>query len=188
MVFIDRMQDITKVLDRDGLVLLPTDTSWVMAASSKSQKALSRIIDLKEKVSQHPITILVNSIEMFKYYCPRLHPRIETLLMYFDRPLTLVIPIDQCNLPEHLKSLNKTIAFRLTFDPFCDTIIDMMNSPLIISVAKLDSWYPRSFSDISSNILERMNYICKHRLNQSGFEPELVARFYDMGELELLRE
>ncbi len=188
MVFIDKMQDITSVMDEGGLVLMPTDASWSIAGDAYSEFALEKILNLKKDLSKYPITLLVNSLEMFKYYFPYLHPRIETLLSLHERPLTLILPVASSNVPNHLKTLHSSVAIRLSYDNFCNTIIDLINGPLIITAARSSMNFPTSFSEISTSIIEKMDYVCRHKIEQSGFYPEVVAQYNDLGELEFLRE
>jgi L-threonylcarbamoyladenylate synthase len=188
MVFIDKVHNITKVMDHGGMVLLPTDASWCIAGDARNKIVLKHILNLKQGLSDFPVTLMVNSMDMFKLYFPRLHPRIETLLSFLERPLTLVIPVENSLIPNHLKQLYPSIAVRLSHDLFCNTIIDMIGGPLLISVARNSMRFPRSFAEISTAIIEKMDYVCKHRFNQSGFYPEVVARYNELGDLEFLRE
>jgi len=94
----DNLEKIVDVLTTGGLVLYPTDTIWGIGCDATQQEAVQKIFDLKKRPNDKPFVLLVDSIEMLKNYVEHIHPRIETLLMYHTKPLTVVY--DQAkNLP-----------------------------------------------------------------------------------------
>ncbi len=189
MVFNDKMHHLTNALDNDGLVLLPTESVWCIGANMHSKLALNKIVTLKSKVSQYPITILVNSIAMLKEYCPALPPKIETLLYYFERPITIVFPASNTKFPQHITEFQSTVAVRLSLEPLCQTLIDLMSNPIIVSSARCNSHtFPTSFDEIDSEIIRNVNYICQHKSTNTGFIPEAIISSEGEGDLVFLRE
>jgi L-threonylcarbamoyladenylate synthase len=131
---------------------------------------------------------MVDSIEMLKRYVS-IHPRLETLLVYHEKPLSIIYT-EIKNLPDEILSEKRSIAVRVTLDPFCREIITMLDRPLISTSANVSGEpYPRNFHEISSPIIRNMDYIVNYRQNDfSENFPSVLAEFNRRGELSFLRE
>lgn len=126
---------------------------------------------------------------MLKHFFPNIHPRIETLLYYHERPLSIVYSSIESKLPKHIINTSSTLTIRMALDPLVIKLIDLMNEPIIVSAAKTDATYfPTSFDGIDAHIIRNMSYICQHRSDENGFEPEVIVSCNYQGELEFLRE
>jgi L-threonylcarbamoyladenylate synthase len=187
MVFDDKMHEVIGSLENDGIILYPTDTVWALGCSIKSQSAISKIRHLKS-MGKKPMVTLASSIEMLKKYIPHIHPRVETLLSYHKKPLTIVYPKPR-NLPEHIIAEDNTIAIRIPDDEFCKTLIDLLGHPIVstLPIAK-EAKKSINYNDIPKEFLDASNYICYHRRNIiSNTLPSIIVK-YDMdGELDFIR-
>ena len=112
------LQKTIDTLESDGLILYPTDTNWSIGCDATSELAVTRVFRLKNRPYSQPMTILVDSMEMLKRYVDHVHPRIETLLSFHLRPLTIVYDA-AVNLPSKLTAADGSIAVRIPQDEFC---------------------------------------------------------------------
>ena len=92
------LETALKILHQGGLLLHPTDTIWSISCDATNPFGIRKVFQLKRNSSYQHVEILVDSLGMLREYVEHLHPRIETLLVYHVRPLTIVM--DQArNLP-----------------------------------------------------------------------------------------
>ena len=189
MVFADKMHDIIRVLENDGVIVYPTDTIWGLGCSVMSRIALEKIYDIKKVESKKPFTLLCSNLSMLKKYVRRIHPRVETLLSYHERPLTIVYPQAR-NLPESVIAKDGSIPIRITTEIFSRTIIELLGCPIITTSASImENQYPSSFSEIDSEVLQRADYVCHHnRSMKSEMSPSVIASYDKKGELIFLRD
>ena len=185
----DNIEDITSILNRGGLILYPTDTIWGIGCNACDVKAIDRIYKLKQRATSKNFVILVDSIEMLKNYIREVPPRIETLLYYHTRPLTMVFN-EPRNLPDSLIASDNTIAIRIAQDEFCKELIAAFGFPLVATSANISGQpYPANFGEISSDIIRGVDYIAKIRRHEKTMgEPSVIAKIMEDGELEFLRE
>lgn len=185
----DKIEDITSVLSKGGLILYPTDTIWGIGCNALDEAAIDRIYKLKQRLTSKSFVILVDSIEMMKKYVQEVPPRIETLLYYHTRPLTLVMEGAQ-NLPANLVAPDNTIAIRIAQDEFCRELIGAFGFPLVSTSANISGQpYPATFGEISSDIIKGVDYIVKIRRHEKTLgQPSVIAKLKDDGELDFLRE
>lgn len=188
MVFADKMHDVIRVLENEGVIVYPTDTIWSIGCSIFCKSALERIHKLKGRSHKDPFVLLCSNLEMLKKYVNRIHPRVETLLTYHERPLTIVYP-EARNLPQHAIAANGSVAIRITTEPFSRTIIELLGCPIVSTSASFsDGIFPSSFEDIGTEILQEADYVCYHNRHlKSNKEPSIIASYDKKGELYFIR-
>ena len=179
-----------KILSSGGLVLLPTDTLWSIACLPSHSNTLNRLIQLKRQKYADNFELLVSSVGMLKQYVEHLHPRLETLLAYHLRPLTMIFD-NPTNLSSDALDAAGNIHIRLVQDPFCAALLEHLNQPLISTFAHVrDSVPPMNFGAISSEIIQGVDYVVKYRQNDKNIDelPVMVKLLEDQEELEFIRE
>lgn len=183
------LETIISSLEAGGLILYPTDTIWCIGCDATNPAAIQRIRNLCKCNSSDPFILLAASIEMLKTYVPIIHPRVETLLLFHTRPLTVVY--EQATLlPENALAPDGSVAFRIPQDDFCLALIDNFGKPIVAAAAHTgDVPYPRHFGEISSAIIEGIDFVVKYRqMEKEMGEPSVVARMSEEEELVFLRE
>lgn len=185
---ISETQQLAQVLSRGGIVLYPTDTIWGLGCDALNEKATDRIYSLKQRPRDKPLILLVSSIAMLKKYVPRVHPRLETLLSFHKRPLTVIYP-DPVLLPDFAKGPDGSIAMRVTCDPFCRDLIEHLGGPLVSTSANFsDAPAPEHFGGISSDLLRKVDYVAHHRRDQTTVgAPSAIVKLSEKAELIFLR-
>ena len=126
---------------------------------------------------------------MMKSYVREIHPRVETLLGFHDKPLTIIYPATS-GLPDILKAPDGSLAIRVVRDSFCQELIEQSGHPLVSTSANQTNHpYPNTFGEISSDIIKGVNYVCKYRQGSRTFQPpSVIASFNKRGALHFIRE
>ena len=100
---------------------------------------------------------------MLKEFVPGLHPRLETLLVFHNRPLTIVFKKVE-NFPLELLEPDGSIAIRLVKDVFSKLIIQRTGKPLMATYANLEEDdFPPYFGAVSSAVIQKVDYVVKFR-------------------------
>lgn len=185
----DDISEIARLLEAGGLICYPTDTIWAIGCDATNETAIARLSALKELPPGTGYVILVNNIEMLKQYAPKIHPRVETLLAYHQRPLTMIYE-KPAGLPAGVKHANGTAAIRVATDEFCRELIEAFGKPIVGTAAcKHGKPWPPTFGGISSEILGGVDYVVKYRQDdKEPHEPSAIARLDRHKELEFIRE
>lgn len=58
------IQKACDLLNKDGIVVIPTDTNWVMTASFDSKKAIDRLYRIKGESKHHHFSLLCSDLSM----------------------------------------------------------------------------------------------------------------------------
>lgn len=182
-------EELLKTLRADGLILFPSDTVWAIGCDATNSAAIRRLYALKNRAPEVPFILLVDSIDMLKQYVGHVHPRIETLLYFHQRPLTIIY--DQpCNLPAEAIAADGTVAIRVVQDEYCKSVIQALGKPVVATTAcKESAPVPHYFGEIQSDILEGVDWVARHRRKERHFEDlSVIARLDVQEELEFIRE
>ncbi len=189
MKIADIIENSYKTLRSGGVLLYPTDTIWGIGADIRNEAACHQVYHIKKREHSQPLIYLVSSIEMLKEYTVDLHPRIETLLFYHNKPLTLIHRAAH-NVPGWAKSKEGTIAFRVSTDGFCKRIIERLGRPISSTSANISGApFPVNYEDISEEIIQTVDGIANPYPKKKGrLLPSVLARYDDEGQLIVLRE
>lgn len=185
-------QDFIKSFNtlQDGnLLLFATDALWSVGCDMSQEKGLNRLIQLLPNHAPYSFEILTNSADMIKEYVQHLHPRLETLLLYHSRPLTLVIE-NTVNVPPSILHEDGTAAFRVVTDVFCSMLIEKLGKPIISVFAPgRDHPFSQNFGSISSDLIEQVDYVSKNNQHKkfAGLPPVMV-QLTNEEELDFIRE
>ncbi|MEZ4917688.1 MAG: L-threonylcarbamoyladenylate synthase [Saprospiraceae bacterium] len=185
----DDISEIIALLEKGGTICYPTDTIWGIGCDALNEAAIEKINQLKGGPPDSGYILLVDGIDMLKQYVPKIHPRLETLLSFHTRPLSIVYAESE-GLPDSVKAPDGSIAIRVATDEFCQELIASFGKPLISTAACLKGEpYPPSFGGISSEIIAGVDYVVRHRRDdKAANEPSPVARLDRHQELEFVRE
>jgi L-threonylcarbamoyladenylate synthase len=184
----DNLPEIVAILQNDGIICYPTDTIWGIGCDATNEKAVEKISSIKNRPPEKGYVVLVSSLEMLRKYTSFIPPRLETLLDFHVRPISIIYEADE-SLPKSVVAPDGTVAVRIVKDDFCCQLIEMLGKPLISSSANVSGEpFPKNFGAISSEILQKCDYVVRHRQRETtAGEPSTVARLDEFQELEFLR-
>jgi L-threonylcarbamoyladenylate synthase len=185
----DNLGDILDTLRNGGIILYPTDTLWAIGCDATNPEAVEKVLALKNIQQSKGLVVLTDSVDMAMEYVDHIPPRIDTLLMYHTRPLTVIYEQGE-NLPKNVFAANGTVAIRVAKDAFCKHLIQQFEKPIIATGACIGyAPLPLTFGNISSEILEGVNYIVRYRREEkTPQEPSQMVCLDANGELDFIRE
>ena len=173
---IDQQEELTMALtalSSNQIILCPTDTVWSLAGRIRPTKNVERLQKLSAGRPDYPLELLVSSLEMFRGVSKEVHPRIEMLLSYHQRPLSVLLNLND-NIQSLLGLANQEIPVRLIKNGFIHDLIETFGEPLLsIPASKLDAKIPQYFGQLRSDILEEADYIV--RVKQRDRNPKVPS-------------
>lgn len=186
----EKFDEILAVLRRGGTILYPTDTIWAIGCDATSEKAVQHLISIKGRKPEKGYIVLVDSLEMLKKYVGTIHPRVQTLLSYHTRPLTVIYE-ESVGVASNAIAADGSVAVRIVQDAFCRELIRQFGKPIIKTSANVTGeGHPTNYGKISSDILEKVDKVVRLKQDvKADSEPSVVARFnVETEELDFLRE
>ncbi len=133
----NNLELIKSILDDSGIIVFPTETVWGLGCRFDNQKAVTRLYEIKGRITSNPLQIQVSSISEFeKYSIIENNIVLEQILKkYLPGPLSIVL--NKKNVPDFVTSNLKTVAFRLSSCSYLLEIIDYLGYPIASSSCNL---------------------------------------------------
>lgn len=127
-----------------GVIAIPTDTVYGLAASHTSAEALDRIFAIKRRPVDRTLPILVSSIDALARVTDHFDERIARLLdELWPGPLTVALPARRGLLP-HLVAPDSTIGARMPNHPLALEIIEKAGGAIACTSANRSGEPPAS--------------------------------------------
>lgn len=116
-------QQVTRVIRQGGVVALPTETYYGLGVNPFDEKAVARLLSVKEREPGKPILILLGSLEQLESCVTVVPPAASVLIeSFWPGPLTLVLPARPA-LPKNLSAGTGMVGVRLSS---CRPLTDLL--------------------------------------------------------------
>lgn len=85
------LEQVTKIIQDGGVVILPTDTVYGIAVDSFNEKAIKRVYDLKSREKGKPVNIVVSNINMIEDVTSKItNSEKKVIEKFFPGALTII--------------------------------------------------------------------------------------------------
>lgn len=181
------IKNAVEVLKQGGIILYPTDTVWGIGCDATNSEAVQKIYQLKKRVETKAMICLVADDRMLNKYVKEIPSAALDIIDITDVPTTIIYDEAQ-NLAENLIGEDKTIAIRIPDDEFCYQLLRKLNGALVSTSANISGEpTPKSFKEISSDILKGVDYVVDlHREKKAG-KPSSIIKLSNNGVVKIIR-
>lgn len=177
-----------RVLESGGLVAVPTETVYGLAARADSAEAVAKIYAAKGRPDFNPLIVHVSGPEQAARYAefsPEARALAET---YWPGPLTLVVPRRaDAGLTGAVTAGLPTIALRAPAHPAMRALLEQLDFPLAAPSANRSGFIsPTTPSHVLASLDGRIDLVLDGGSTEAGVESTIVAVRAD-GSVEELR-
>lgn len=126
----DNIRLAAEIIKAGGLVAVPTETVYGLAANGLDEAAVRRIYDVKGRPEQKPLSLMVhgvNAMEMYWTYVP--HAARALAGRFWPGPLTMVMTAKP-GIPETVRAGGDTVALRCPDHPLTLELLKDCRLPL----------------------------------------------------------
>ena len=176
-----------EVIDGGGVILFPTDTIWGLGCDATNKIAVQRIYDIKNRHELKSMICLMESDAMLSRWIVDVPEVGYDLIELSEHPLTLILDGAK-SVAENLLAPDGSLGVRVVKHTFCQRLIQKMRKPLVATSAnKSGNPFPKSFAEITPEILQAVDYIVP--LDQSLIlsRPSTIIRLKSNGEVAIIR-
>jgi L-threonylcarbamoyladenylate synthase len=126
-----------EIIRRGGLVGMPTETVYGLAANALDAAAVERVFDAKRRPSWDPLIVHIASLDMLPLVASDIPQRVRELTTKFwPGPLTLLMPRSQ-KIPAIVTAGRANVAVRMPAHPVALALIHAAGVPLAAPSANL---------------------------------------------------
>ena len=177
-----------QILCDGGLVAVPTETVYGLAARADSDAAVARIYEAKGRPSFNPLIVHVASLEQAREFAD-FPPAAERLAReYWPGPLTLVLPRHRgARLAPAVTAGLETLALRMPAHPVMRVLLDRTGFPLAAPSANRSGFIsPTSPAHVLASLDGRIDAVLDGGECERGLESTIAAVRSD-GSVDVLR-
>ena len=177
-----------EILRKGGLVAVPTETVYGLAARADDDAAVARIYEAKGRPSFNPLIVHVSSLEAARQIAEFSQEAERLAQEYWPGPLTLVLPRRKdARLAEAVTAGLDTVAIRMPNHPVMRDILSSLDFPLAAPSANRSGFIsPTSAAHVLASLEGRINAVIDGGECERGLESTIIA-VREGGALEQLR-
>ena len=188
MVNSDDIKAAVECMRKGGVILYPTDTVWGIGCDATNAEAVARIYKIKKREESKAMICLVDSDNRLQRYV-RDVPEVAWDVMNLATSPTTVILDGADGLAANLIADDGSIAMRITKEEFSHELCYRMQKPIVSTSANISGMpAAQNYRDISEEILQAVDYVCKSRRNEhQPHQPSSIIRLRKNGEVTIIR-
>jgi L-threonylcarbamoyladenylate synthase len=163
-------------IETGGVVAIPTDTVYGIAASLAHPRALERIYELKGRPEHNPLPVLVSSTLDLERIAAELAPDVALLLdRFWPGPLTVVVPA-RAGVPRRVTAGGATIGVRMPNHPLAIEVIARSGGAVACTSANLSGEPPAcTAAEVVASFDDRLDLILDGGRAPGGVASTVVA-------------
>ena len=174
----EQIEKAVSVLNRDGLVVYPTETVYGLGADALSDTAVLRIYEAKKRLLGKPVSIAVSDIDMI-YGVACVDELSEIFIKKFlPGPVTIILPAKQV-LPEALTGGTGMIGIRYPDHQIALQLISALDSPITSTSANISG-------EVSPTTAEMVNVPHDYMID-GGALPGTPSTVVNLAERKIVR-
>jgi L-threonylcarbamoyladenylate synthase len=177
---------IIKILQSDGVGILPTDTLYGIVGNAFSKKTVERIYKIKGRDENKPFIVLISSIKDLEKF--NIDFNISILNKFWPGKFSILLPFKNklsINKFKYLHRGTNEIAFRL---PNKKSLIELLKKtgPLVAPSANPQGFDPASnIKEAKAYFEDKVNFYVAGGILKSA--PSTLLRINKNGEIQVLR-
>lgn len=130
------LQRVVDALERDGIVIYPTDSVYAFGCSIRSPKAIERLRRMKGK-DVEDFTVVFSDMAQVAEYCRVDNAVFRILKRNLPGPFTFVLPASS-RVPDKVLAKRRTLGVRIPDNAVARAVVEALGAPLITSSVKDD--------------------------------------------------
>ena len=154
------IKEAVTALKKGGIILIPTETVYGIAADATNKNAIRKIYEIKQRDASKPLQLLVKNLAEASKYALFNEPSRKAAETYWPGPLTLILDeIKGNNLAQNLNSNDGTIGVRVPKHEILDELFNKIGFPLAATSANLSGEKPfTGFEEAKTFFNNKLDY------------------------------
>lgn len=184
----DEINKAIEVLQNGGLILYPTDTIWGIGCDATNDEAVKKVYKLKQRDDLKALICLVANDFMLEKHITNVPEVAWDIIDLSDKPTTIIYDNPK-GIAKNLVASDNTLAVRIASDKFCQYLINKFKKPIVSTSANVSCLpTPRSFHEISEDILKGVDYVVNLNRDKINGIPSAIIKLANDGKVKVIRE
>lgn len=172
------IQKAAEILQNGGLVGIPTETVYGLAADALNGKAVAKIFEAKGRPMDNPLIVHISDfseIEKYNLVSEIPKPAYKLAESFWPGPLTIIMK-KSGRIPDEVSAGLSTVAIRLPSHPVAQAIISKAQTPLAAPSANLSgSPSPTTAQHVMNDLGGRIDAVLDGGSSEVGLESTVIT-------------
>ncbi len=124
------IDQVVQQLVNGATICYPTDTGYGIGCDMFNQRAIKKIIQIKQRPKDKPFTFMCSSLKNISEYAHVSNSAYRLLKKNLPGPYTFVLPGTKL-VPKLMSSKQKTVGIRVPDSAICTLLLDTLGNPII---------------------------------------------------------
>ncbi|MDO8953991.1 MAG: L-threonylcarbamoyladenylate synthase [Gammaproteobacteria bacterium] len=171
----EMIQQAVTILKQGGLVAMPTETVYGLAADASNPAAVKKIYEAKGRPSSHPVIVHIASIEQMDGWARDVPQNVKNALAEFwPGPLTII-----CKKAPHVSTEltggQDTVGIRVPNHPVAQCLLQAFGGGLAApSANRFGRISPTAAADVKAELGEKVDLILEGGRSKVGIESTIL--------------
>ena len=176
-----------EILERGGLVAIPTETVYGLAANALDPLAVARIFEAKNRPAFDPLIVHISKFKELYNYTSYSSSELSSIAnKFWPGPLTVLLPKSQL-IPDMVTSGSDKVAVRVPGHPLTLELLSRLDFPVAAPSANPFGYVsPTTAQHVYDQLNGRVDYILDGGPCRVGVESTIVG--FEAGELIVYRK
>lgn len=162
------LKEAVRVLKEGGIILYPTDTVWGIGCDARNKDAIEKIFRLKQRADSKSMLVLVGSEGMLQRTVKHVPEIAWQLIDVAVNPMTIIYD-NPVGVADNLIADDGSLGIRITSEKFSRALCERLRGPIVSTSANISGKpTPFTFSEISSEIKNGVDYVCRFRQKEKS--------------------
>ena len=181
------ISEALKVLKQGGTILYPTDTVWGIGCDATNFEAVEKIYQLKRRKESKSMICIVSDFKMLNQYIEDVPEVAYDIIKYATKPTTVIYD-RPLHVAENLIGIDNTLGIRVIREGFCNVLLKKFKKPIVSTSANIsDQPTPKSFKEISEEILKGVDYVVNLHDKKKAGKPSSIIKLSNDGVVKVIR-
>jgi len=175
-------------LKNGGIILYPTDTLWGIGCDANNLQAIKKVYSLKKRINSKSLICLVADERMLSKYIKDIPEVALDIIEVAKNPTTIIYDNPQ-NIAANLIASDNSIGIRIPDNEFCFQLLRKFNGAIVSTSANISGQpSPKSFSEISDDILKGVDYVVNLHREKTAPKPSSIIKLSSAGLVTIIRK
>lgn len=170
-----KLESAAKIIKSGGLVAMPTETVYGLAADGLNPEAVQKIFDVKQRPADNPLILHVSSVEEVEPLVTEISDKAKLLMdKLWPGPLTIVFKKSDL-VPDIITAGADTVAIRLPDNEIARALIKLSGTPIAAPSANISGRpSPTNAIDVFVDLNGKIDMILDGGGSKIGIESTVV--------------
>jgi len=172
----DAIAEACRVLNQGGLVAIPTETVYGLAADARNPKAVARLYAVKNRPQFNPLIAHVNSVEAAQKQGQLTPLAVQLARTFWPGPLTLITELSKpCTVCELARAGLDSLGLRVPDHPVALELLKAFGAPLVAPSANPSGQIsPTTAGHVAQDLGDRIDLILDGGACRAGLESTII--------------